>query len=200
MRAVITSATLPMRSFCLPDLDWVRCSIRPPARGYHEYVDWFRSATELCIQHDGRVGQICAPNGTVHGRQPLLDECLDAVDDLSFGLTGQYHLRSFVRQRQDGAGSRRIEANRTSNSRVPKIGGILTVDWAHPPSLHDAYETILAFDRGFIAIPSQNQDLGIERDGLRGRTPRQGYLGVAIRHQILVKRSHARIRCFGVLC
>src|SRR5271169_2573053 len=133
MRAVITSATLPMRSFCLPDLDWVRCSIRPPARGYHEYVDWFRSASELWIQHDGRVGQICTPNGTVHersvkhqvshpvvvavigkvlvfrhhvahgsrlqGRQLLLHEYLDALEDLSFGLTGQYHLRSVIRQR-----------------------------------------------------------------------------------------------------
>src|SRR5882724_2181030 len=47
----------------LPDPDWVRRSIRPPARGNHEYIDWFRSATELWIQHDGRVGQICTPNG-----------------------------------------------------------------------------------------------------------------------------------------
>src|SRR5260370_1362320 len=184
-----------MRSFCLPDPDWVCCSIRPPARGYHEYVDWFRSATELWIQHDGRVGQICTPNGTVHewsvkhqvsdpvvvvvigkilffrhhvahgsrlqGRQFLLYECLDAVDDLSFGLTGQYHLRSFVRQRQDGAGSRRIVADRASNFRVPKISGISTIEWAHPPSLHGAYETILAFDCGFIAMPSKDEDVGI---------------------------------------
>src|SRR5258708_9922866 len=142
-------------------LDWVCRSIRPSARGNHEYVDWFRSASELWIQHDGRVGQICTPNGAVHERsvkhqvsdpvvagaigkvlvfrhhvthrsrlqrrQPLLYECLDAVDDLSFGLTGQYHLCSFISQRQDGAGNRRIEADLTSNFRVPKITRFLTL-------------------------------------------------------------------------
>src|SRR5713101_509237 len=119
-------------------LDWVRRSIRPPARGNHEYVDWFRSTTELWIQHDGRLGQICTPNSTVHERsvkhqvshpvvvgaivkvlllrhhvghgsrlqgwQPLLYECLHPFEDLSLGLTSQYHLRSFVGHRQDGAG------------------------------------------------------------------------------------------------
>src|SRR5258708_39165790 len=45
---------------------WRPCSIRPSACGNHEYVDWFRIAMELWIQHDGRVGQICTPNGTVH--------------------------------------------------------------------------------------------------------------------------------------
>src|ERR1700722_1472179 len=103
-------------------LDRVCRSIRPSARGNHEYVDWFRITMELWIQHDWRVGSICTPNGTVHERsvnhqvsypvvlalvgqvlflrhhvahgsrlqrrQLLLDECLDAVDDLSFGLTG----------------------------------------------------------------------------------------------------------------
>ena len=49
----------------LPDPDWVRRSIRPPARGNHEYIDW-RSANELWIQHDGRLGQICTPDGAVH--------------------------------------------------------------------------------------------------------------------------------------
>ena len=124
----------------------------------------------------------------------------DAVDDLSFGLTGQYHLRSFVRHRQDGAGSRRIEADRTSNFRVPKISGIIAIDWAHPPSLHGAYETILAFDCCFVAMPSEDQDLGIAGYGRRSRTPRQGDLSISIRHQVLVERGHARIRCFGVLC
>src|ERR1700723_1354350 len=43
-------------------------SIRPPAGGNHEHVDWFRSATELWIPHDGRLGQICTPDSTVHKR------------------------------------------------------------------------------------------------------------------------------------
>src|ERR1700688_2504809 len=150
---------------------------------------------ELWIQHDGRVGQICTPNGTVHersvnhqvsypvvaaaigkvlffrhhvahgsrlqGRQLLLYECLDAVDHLSFGLTGQYHLRSFIRHRQDGPGSRRIEAERASKFRVPKVVSKITIEWAHPPSLHSACESILAFDGGFVAMPSKDEDIGV---------------------------------------
>src|SRR5271168_1091167 len=81
----------------------------------------------------------------LEGRELLFHKCLDALDDLSFGLTGQHHLRSFVGQRQDGADSGRIEADRTSNSRVPK-NRELTIEWAHPPSLHNAYETVLALD------------------------------------------------------
>jgi hypothetical protein len=39
--------------------------------------------------------------------------------------------------------------------------GNIAFEWAHPPSLHDAYETILAFDCGFIAMPSKDEDIGI---------------------------------------
>src|ERR1700720_1376126 len=112
--------------------------------------------------------------------QLLLYECLDALDDLSFGLTGQYHLRSFIRHRQNGAGSRRIEAERASKFRVPKINGKFAIEWAHPSSLHDTHETVLTFDCGFVAMPSQDEDIGIARDGLRGRAPRHGNLGVAL--------------------
>jgi len=173
----------------------VRRSIGPPARGNHEYVDGLRGATELWVQHHGRLRQICTPNGTVHERsvkhqmchpvvatvirevlvlrhhvrhgsrlqrrQSLLYEFLDAVDDLSFRLTGQYHVRSFIGHRQNGAGSRRIEADRTSKFRVPEISRQFTLEWAHPSSLHDAYESILALDGSFIAMRSKNQDFCI---------------------------------------
>jgi len=46
-------------------------------------------------------------------------------------------------------------------------------DWAHPPPLHCANESILAFDGSLIAMPSQDEDIGIARDGLRGRASRQ---------------------------
>jgi hypothetical protein len=36
--------------------------------------------------------------------------------------------------RQDGTGCRRIEADRASNFRVPKINSTITIDWGHPPS------------------------------------------------------------------
>src|ERR1700686_2206661 len=194
--------------------DWGRRSIRPSARGNHEYVDWFRSAAELWIQHDGRVRQICTTYRTVHERsvkhqvgdpvvasaianilffrhhvthgsrlqrrQFLLYECLDALDDLSFGLAGQYHLRSFIRHRQNGAGSRRIEAERASKFRVPKIKGKFAIEWAHPPSPHGTDESVLSFDGGFVATPSQDEDIGIARNVLWDRAPRQGNPGVAI--------------------
>src|SRR5262249_15094807 len=180
--------------------NWVRRPIGPPARGNHEYVDWFRSATELWIQHDGRLRQICAPNGTVHersvkhqvshpvvaaligkglvfrhhvghgsrlqGRQSFRYEFLDAVDDLSFGSTCQHHLRSLVGHRQDAAGRWRIEADWTSNFRVPKIRRQFAIEWAHPPSLHDAYETILALYRSLIAMRTKNQNLCIVGNGV----------------------------------
>ncbi len=47
----------------------------------------------------------------LQGWQPLLYECLHGFEDLSFGLTGQYQLRSLDRNWQDGAGSGRIEAD-----------------------------------------------------------------------------------------
>src|ERR1700685_326719 len=195
-------------------LEWVRRSIRPPARGNHEDVDWFRIAMELWIQHDGSSWHIRAPSGTVdewcvkhqvtdpvvvgaivkvlffrhhvgHGSRlqgwhPLLYECLHTFEDLSFGLTGQYHLRSFICNWQDGADGQRVVADRPSKFRVPKAVGKITLEWAHPPSLHSAYDTILAFDCAFIAVPSQNQDFGIARDGPGRRAPRHGNLGVAI--------------------
>lgn len=48
-------------------------------------------------------------------------------------------------------------------------------------------------------MPSEDQNLGIVRDGFRARALGQGYLGISIRNQILLKRGHARIQCFGVL-
>src|SRR5580704_12217512 len=94
---------------------------------------------------------------------------------------------------------RRIEADRTANLRVPKISSIITTEWGHPSSLNHAYETVVAFYFGFIAVPAQNQDLGIARDGLRGRASRQGDLSIAIRHEILLDRGHTRIRHLTIL-
>src|SRR6202041_2357298 len=113
-------------------------------------------------------------------------------------LTGQCHFRSFVCHWQNGAGSRRIEAEGASKFWVPEIGGVLAIERAHPPSLDETHETVLAFDCGFVAMPSQDEDIGIARDGLRGRTPRHGNLGIAV-HYVLVNRRHAWIRCLGTL-
>src|ERR1700732_864585 len=189
---------LTLRSHSLASLirlDWIRRSIRPPARGNHEIVDRFRNAPELRMQHDGGTGLIRTPSGPVHewrvdhqvsdpvvvpviaqvlffrhhvghgsrfqGRHPLLYECLHAFEDLSFGLTGQYHLSPSMRQWQEGAGSRRVVADRPSNSRIPKHVSAIPLEWAHPRSFHGAYETILAFDCGFVAMPSKDEDVSI---------------------------------------
>jgi len=97
----------------------------------------------------------------LQGRHPLLYECLHAFEDLSFGSTSQYHLRSLNRNWQDGAGCRWIETDRPSNFRVPKVIRTIALEWAHPISLHGAYETILAFDCGFITVPSKDEDVGV---------------------------------------
>jgi len=41
---------------------------------------------------------------------------------------------------------------------IPKIR---IVDAGRPPSFHEAYETVLTFDRGFVAVPAKYQNLGI---------------------------------------
>ena len=46
-----------------------------------------------------------------------------------------------------------------------------------------------------IAGLPEDQDLCVAGYGLRGSASRQGDLGVAIRHQVLLDRSHARICC-----
>src|SRR5580658_2533502 len=216
-------------------LDWVRRSIRPPARGNHKYVDWIRNATELWIQHHGRLGQICTPDRTVHEwrvkhqvSHPVVAATIakvlvfrhhvahgsrlqrrqvfflvrgfESIDDLRFRFPSQNHLRPLIRQRQDGSRGRRIKADRTSNFRVPKISGILAIEWAHPPSLHDAYPTLLAFDGSLIPLPSEDQNRCVAGYGLWGRAPSQGDLGIPIRHKVLLDRSHARVGILGILC
>src|SRR6202021_3779334 len=110
-------------------------------------------------------------------------------------LAPEYHLSPFVSHRKDGARRRRIETEGASNFGIPKLR---IVEWGHPPALHDAYETILAFDGGFIAMRPKNQNFCVVRYGIGSRTSRQGDFGIPIRHQVTVKRGHVRIPSFGL--
>src|ERR1700691_614875 len=84
----------------------------------------------------------------LQGRQLFLGKCRDSFHDLSLRLAREYHLSSFVSHRKDGTRRRRIETEGTSNFGMQNLR---IVEWCHPPALHDAYKTILAFDGGFIA-------------------------------------------------
>jgi hypothetical protein len=48
-------------------------------------------------------------------------------------------------------------------------------------------------------MPSQDEDIGIAGDCLRGRASRQSNLSVSIRDQVLIQRSHAGIWILLVL-
>src|SRR5579863_7225871 len=89
----------------------------------------------------------------LQGRQLFLGKCRDSIHDLSLGLTREYHLSPFVSHGKDGTRRGRIETEGASNFGVPKLR---IIERSHPPSLHDAYETILAFDGGFIAMQPKN--------------------------------------------
>src|ERR1700756_1076387 len=97
-----------------------------------------------------------AHSARLQGWQPVFHECLDTVDDLRFGKSSQYQLGPLVSERQDGSCGRRIEADRTSHLGIPKPG---EVEWGHPRSFDDTHETILPFDRSFVATAPENHNL-----------------------------------------
>jgi len=49
-------------------------------------------------------------------------------------------------------------------------------------------------------MSSEDQNLGIVRDGFRGRAPCQGNLGIAIGYQVLLERGHLRVGGLRLLC
>ncbi len=99
----------------------------------------------------------------VQGRQLFIVERLDTVDDLGLGKPRQYQLSPLESKWQNASCGWRIEADRTSQLGVPEFRG---VEPGHPRSLHQTYETVLPFDRGFVTMPPKDQDLGILRDRL----------------------------------
>ena len=58
----------------------------------------------------------------------------------------------------DRLNGRRIETERTPHLGIPELR---VVESGHPRSFHDTHETVLAFDGGFVAVPSEDQDFGI---------------------------------------
>ena len=118
------------------------------------------------------------------------------VEHFRFGFSRQDQLGLFDDEWKVGPYGGRVEADGSTQLGIPKDR---IVDSSGPGSLHDTHETVLTFHGGFVTVPSKDQNLGIARDGFRRRAPRQRYLCIAIRHHVLLNRSHARIRRFGVL-
>jgi hypothetical protein len=74
--------------------------------------------------------------------------------------------------RQHRPGSLRVVANRTAPLRVPKLGTVFEL--IHPRAVYVADKAVRAFDRGFIAIPSEVHNRGVLGNVWRSRAPRQG--------------------------
>src|SRR5579864_3236848 len=130
-------------------------------------------------------------------RQFLLVDCgCDRLEDLRFRASSYYQLGLFDRAWKIRACRRSVKAERSTQFRIPEFR---IVDSSSPRSFHEAYETVLALNRAFITTSAEDHDLGIAGDGVRRSAPRQLDLRVAIRHQVLLERGHARIQYFGVL-
>src|SRR5579871_4641606 len=127
----------------------------------------------------------------------LVERCLVARDDLILGAPCQHHLCSLQSSRQHGSRSRRIETDRSANFGVPKF---LSVGRRHPPSLDNTYKTILAFDGSFVAMASQDQNLGLAGYGFWRSASSQRNFGISVCHEVLIEWRHDRIGCLGRLC
>src|SRR5208282_1914131 len=120
----------------------------------------------------------------------------DRLEHLRFRSPGYHQRGLFDGARKVGPYRRGIEAERTARFRIPKVR---IVDSGSPRAFHQAYETVLPLNGSFIASFAENKNFGFAGDGVRSSTPRQLYLLVPIRHQVLFEWGHARIRRFGVL-
>src|SRR5271170_8488390 len=188
------------------------CSVGPPGHRNIELGYWlggvlmyvYRRAREICTpiymallgkpKHQMGIGvpglaakvllfrHHVAHRPRFRQRQFLFVVCgLDTVEHLGFRLSSHCQFSRFERERQVGPRGWRIKTKRDPLIRVQKLW---IVKRGHPRSLHNAHPAVLAFDRSFVAMPPEDQDLGIAGDGLRSRTPRQGYLAIPVGHEI----------------
>ena len=91
---------------------------------------------------------------------------------------------------------RRVEADRGAEFWIPKVR---IIDSSGPGSFHYAYEPVRALDRRVIPLSVEDQDFSVVRNGFWGRASRQGYFGIPVFHQVLVKRGHVGISCASLL-
>ena len=138
-----------------------------------------------------------AHRAVVRPRQHLpVESGLDVLEHLCLRLPGQDELRLFPDDRQRRSHGGRVEADRGPQLRIPEIG---ILDSRGPRARHHTYETVLAFGRRLVTLLSENEDLGVLRNGFRGGGPRQRDLGVPL-HPILRHGGHAGIWSLDVLC
>ena len=62
-----------------------------------------------------------------------------------------------------------------------------------------ARRPVRALDRRVIPLSVEDQDFSVVRNGFWGRASRQGYFGIPVFHQVLVKRGHVGISCASLL-
>jgi hypothetical protein len=91
-----------------------------------------------------RTGQTCAPSQGVG----LWQEKHEV----------QYQLSFFDNARKLGSRGWRVIADWCTQLGIPKIR---VIDSSSPRPLHNAYETVLAHNRGFVTMPGEDQDLSI---------------------------------------
>src|SRR6202041_2511250 len=107
---------------------------------------------------------------------------LHTLFDFGFGLSSQYQFCPHQSDWQHSSRGGRIEAERASSLRTPKLR---TVEWVHPSAFYSADEAILAFHGRFIAVFSEDHNCRIAGNRWRSRAPPQRDLGSSV-HKILV--------------
>src|SRR5215472_13468033 len=112
---------------------------------------------------------------------------------LRYRASRQYQISLFEDQRKVGPGTRRVEADGGPELGIPEFG---VVKAGSPRALHHAHETVFAANDGFIAMLSEDQDVGIRCDGLRCSAASQRYLCISL-HQVLFERGNAWIGVFA---
>src|SRR6202046_3612030 len=132
------------------------------------------------------------------GQFPSLNRGPHTLVPFIFRFSLQSQFRPYKCDRQQPPASLRVVANRTEPLRVPKLRTVFEL--VHPRAVYVADKAVLAFDRSFIALPSEDHNCGVLRKGWRSRASRQGDFGIAA-HKVLIEGRHAGgIRILGVSC
>src|SRR5215470_18018306 len=96
---------------------------------------------------------------------------LDASDHLLLRQSVQCHPRHHLYKGQNRTSCGRVVAIRPAYFWTPKLGVIEEV--VRKTSFHGTYKTVLAFDRSFVAMTSEDHNFCVAGYSLRGSASRQ---------------------------
>src|SRR5581483_9017552 len=91
----------------------------------------------------------------------------------------------------------RIEAMGRPHLRIPELRFIRALS---PRPLHNTEKAIRALHRSLVSLTPQHHHFGSIRNGTGCGTASQCDLGLLVRYQVLIQRSHRRIGALGGLC